>query len=76
MGVRRVRAQAGGAGVPAEVVQFVAGVRHRGGADDLRIGLGLGIDVDHGDRIGRLAVGVEGGDVGERFRRRLHGHAW
>ncbi len=34
MRVRRVRAKAGGAGVPAEVMQFVARVRHRQIADD------------------------------------------
>ena len=41
----------------------------------LRVGLGLGIDVDHRDRVGLLALRIEGGDVGELLRRRLHGHA-
>ena len=34
--VRRVGAKAGRAGIPAEVMQLVAGVRHGGRADDLR----------------------------------------
>ena len=74
--VRCVGAQARGAGVPAEVVQLVALVGHLHVADDLGVGLRLGIDVDHGDRVGFLAVGIEGRDVGERLGRGLHRHAW
>ena len=73
--VRRVGTQTRRAGVPAEVMQLVARVRHDSGADDGRIGLGFGIDIDHGDRIGRLAIRIEGRHVGQRFRRRLHRHA-
>ena len=39
--MRRVRAEARRAGVPAEMVQLVAGIRHRDAADDLRIGAAL-----------------------------------
>jgi hypothetical protein len=41
-------------------MQFVASIRHRRGADYLGVGPGLGIDVNHGDRVGRLAVRIEG----------------
>jgi hypothetical protein len=41
------------------MMQLVAGVGHRRLADDLRIALRLGIDVDHRDGVGRLAVRIE-----------------
>src|SRR5205085_953526 len=41
-----------GAGVPAEVVQLVAGVRHRQAVDDLGVGLRHRIDVDGGEEVG------------------------
>ena len=74
--VRSVGAQARGAGVPAEVMQLVALVRHLHAADDRGVCFRLGIDVDHRDRVGRLAVGIEGSDVGQRLRCRFHRHAW
>ena len=48
MRMRRIRTQAGAAGVPAEMMQFVADVRHCHRADHLRVGWRSGIDVDHG----------------------------
>ena len=51
MRVRRVRAQAGRAGVPAEMVQLVARRRHVGLTHDTAIVRRRGIDVDHADRI-------------------------
>jgi hypothetical protein len=75
MRMRRIRAQRRRAGVPAEVMQLVAGVGHRSRRNDLRVRAGIRVDVDHRDRIRRFALGIEGGDVGHRFRRRLQGHA-
>ncbi len=75
MGMGRVRAQAGAAGVPAEMMQLVAGVRHVDLADDLAVAARAGRHIDHRDRIRLLAVRVEGRDVGQRLRRGLHGHA-
>ena len=49
--MRRVRAQAGTAGVPAEVMQLVAGVRHVGLADETAVAVRLGIDVHDADRV-------------------------
>ena len=75
MRVRRIGAKAGRAGIPAEMVQFVAGIRHVDLADDARVGRGFGVDIDHGYRIGFLAVRIEGGHIGQRFLRRLGRHS-
>jgi hypothetical protein len=75
MGMRGVGAQAGRAGIPAEMVKLVTGIRHVDLADDRAIFVGGGIDVDDGDVIGGLAVRVEGRDIGDALCRRLHGHA-
>jgi hypothetical protein len=75
MRVRRVRAEARGAGVPAEMMQFVADVRHRHGVDDAGVGGGGGVQIDHGDGVRLLPVRVEGGHVGDPLRGRLGGQA-
>ncbi len=59
MRVRRIRAETGGARIPAEMMQLVARVRHRHGADDRRVGFRFGIDIDDGDAVGALALWVE-----------------
>ena len=66
--MRRVRAQARRARVPAEMMQLVAGIRHRDRADDLGIGRRSGIDVDDGDAVRHLALGIEGRDIGQPAR--------
>ena len=45
MGMRSVRAQAGAACVPAEMMQLVAGIRHVHLADNIAVTRGCGIDV-------------------------------
>ena len=57
MRMRRVRAEAGRAGVPAEMMQLVAGVRHRDACRrSANRSLLCRIDVDHGDGVGLLAA--------------------
>jgi len=73
--VRGVGAQAGTAGVPAEVVQLVAGPRQGRPAHDLRIGRRPGIHVDHGQAIRTRAPRIELRHVRVLFRRGLHGQA-
>ena len=64
--VRRVRAEHRGAGVPAEVVQLVAGVGHLDFADELAVGARGGVDVDDGDGVGPVVAGrIDPHDVGE-----------
>ena len=71
--VRRVGAEGGAAGVPAEVVELVAGVGHLHAADDLGVRGGAGVDVDDAESVGAaLEGGVEGGEEGEPLRWRLH----
>ena len=50
--MRRVGAEAGAAGIPAEVVQLVAGVWHVGLADEAAVAARIGIEIDDADRIG------------------------
>jgi len=52
----RQRRQRGTAGIPAEMVEFVAGMRHDQLVDHRAVGGRLRIDVDHGQRIGPRAV--------------------
>ena len=73
--MRHLRTQARRAGVPAEMVELVAGIRHRHRADDLGIGRRLRIDVDDRDAVGLLPLGIERRHIGELFGRRLHRHA-
>jgi hypothetical protein len=75
VGVRGLRAQAGAAGVPAEVVQLVVATRKIHLADELAVGGGPQIEVDDAHRV--VAAGladVEQRDVGEPFRRGAHRH--
>ena len=60
---------------PAEVVQFVAGRRQFGPADDTAVGRGVGIAVHDGERILRAAGRVECGNVGELLGRGRDGSA-
>src|SRR6266540_4138938 len=76
MGMWRVRTQARRARVPAEMVEFVPGLRRRHVADDLGIRRRFRIDVDDRQAVRRSAVRIEGGDVGERFGRCLCGLPW
>ena len=72
--VRAVGAMAGrAAAVPAEVVELVADVRHRGLVDDLPVPVGVAIDVDHRDEVGALHAGapVQASEVEEPLRRGL-----
>lgn len=73
MRMRCIGAQTRAACVPAIVVQLVAHLWHIHAADDLRISGRGGIDVDHRDRVGHIAVGRKGRDIGERLGRRLGG---
>ena len=75
MRVRHVRAEAGRAGVPAEMVQLVARVRHRHGVEDASVARRRRVDIHHRDRVRPLAVRIEGGDVGDGLRRGLRRHA-
>ena len=73
--VRRVRAQARTARVPAEVVQLIARVGHLELAHHLPVGLRFRVHVDRGERIRRALPGrVQHRDVRQGFRRRLHRH--
>ena len=59
------------AAVPAEVVELVADVRHRGLVDDLAVEAGFGIGVDHRNEVRSLDAGapVQAGEVEELLRR-------
>ena len=73
--MRRVRAQAGAAGVPSEVVQFITGMRHLGLADETAVRLRAGIDVDDTDRVGSpRARRIDEREVGVGLGRRLRRH--
>jgi hypothetical protein len=63
--VRHGRAQGRAARVPAEVVQFVADVRHVQPTHDLAVAARVGIDVHRAQRIGLAAVGLDGDNVRE-----------
>lgn len=84
MRMRSVRARAGAASVPTEMVQLIAGMRQVELADDRCIVRRARIDIDHGERVRHLALRIEGGDVGERLgrslgrqaRRRVEGWVW
>ena len=73
--MRRVGAQRRAAGVPAEVVQFVSGLRHVDPADKLGIGRGPRVEIDDAKRIRLVASHVQDRHVAELLRRGLHGHA-
>ena len=78
VGVRAGRAERARAGVPAEVVQFVAEVRQFGVADHGAVRGGAGVGVHHRDPVGLVAGRENVGHVGEllrRARRRVGGGA-
>ena len=77
MRMRCVGTQRGAARVPAKVMQLVAGIRHLGAPDDLRVGFRFRIEIEHAQRV-MLAVArrrIEGDDVAELLARRLHRHS-
>ena len=75
MGMRSVRAQAGAACVPAEMMQLVAGMRHVHLADDMAVAGGCGIDVHDAHRVVTAVIlSVDHRDVRQLFSRRIHGH--
>jgi hypothetical protein len=77
MRVRHVRAEASAAGIPPEVVQFIAGVGHVHPADDAGVRFGSGVHVDDTQGVGTaIALRVEHGYERNLFPRRLHGHFW
>ena len=72
--MRRVRAQARAAGVPAEVVQLIAGIRHVDLVDELAVVRRVGVDVDNTDGVGlAVVVAVQHRDVCNPLRFRLRG---
>src|SRR6516164_2875751 len=71
MGMRRLRTQAGRAGIPTEMVKLIAGMRGLDRAEDFRIGRRFRIDVDDGYPVGLLSLRIERRHIGERLRRRL-----
>ena len=75
MRMRRVGAQTGRARVPAEMMQFVPGIRHRHRVEDFGVGLRTGIDIDDGDGVRHLARRDRKRRHRPRLGRRLHGHA-
>src|SRR5215204_5747828 len=64
------------AGVPSEVVEFVARGRQLAPAHDLAEGRRRRVTVDDRDGVLRPARRIEGGHVGQRLRWRSHGIAW
>src|SRR5215813_14485514 len=49
------------------MMEFVADLGRRHVADDLGVRRRFRIDVDDGDAVRGFSVGIEGGDIGERF---------
>ena len=75
MGMRHVGAEACAAGIPAEVMEFVAGIRHIHTADNRAVRTGRGVHVHYAECVGAAVIlGVEHGYEGHRFRWSLHGH--
>ena len=72
--MRGIRAQTGAARVPPEMVQLVAGAWHDDAFDRRAITGRLGIQIEHGHRVGGLRIRVEQGDVGQCLPSGLHGH--
>src|SRR5687767_14757740 len=73
--MRRVRTQARAAGVPAEMMQLVADIRHAGLADLPAVALRRGIDVHDADGVGcATLLRVDERHIGELFGGRLHRH--
>ena len=57
--------QRAAAGVPTEVVELVAEGRRVRPTDDLAVAVGARVDVEHRQRVGLIAVAVEGDHIGE-----------
>jgi len=49
------------------MVELVADLGRRHVADDLGVRRRFRIDIDDGDSVRGFSVGIEGGDIGERF---------
>jgi hypothetical protein len=74
VGMGRVRAQGRAAGVPAEMMQLIAGVRQLHPPDHLPVGRGTGIHIHHRQGVGPpVRVRVHRRHVGQALRGRLHG---
>jgi hypothetical protein len=73
--VRGIGTETGAAGVPAEVMELVAGLAHIDTTDDLAVAGGARVDVHHAHGV-RLPVllRVNQRHEGVLLRRRLHGH--
>ena len=65
MGMRGGGAEGGATGVPAEVVQLVVQMGHRGFVNHLGVGRRIGVAVHHGHGVGPAGAGVEDGHVGQ-----------
>ena len=74
MGMGCVWTKAGATGVPAEMMQLIARHRHISLANDLGVAFRFGVGIDHGHRVGFLAVRIEGDHISQVFRRCLHRH--
>ena len=75
MGMRRIGTEARRAGIPAKMMQLIAGIRHLHRTNDAGIGLRLRVYIDHRDRVRHFAIGIESRNIGEGFGGGLHGHA-
>ena len=74
MRVRGGGTQARAARIPPEVVELVAGARHVDARDLRAVTRRCGIDVEDGQRVAAGRIGVEQGDIRDRFHGRAHGH--
>ena len=71
-GVAGHRRQGRGAGVPAEMMELVAGIGHDHGVDDPAEARRAPLHVDHRERVGLGEVRAEQQGVGEGLRRSFH----
>ncbi len=67
------RGERGRTGIPSEMVELIAFIRHDDRVDDLAVATGCGIDIDDRKAIRLRKVRAEHERVGEAFARRLHG---
>ena len=73
--MRRVGAEAGTAGVPAKMVEFIPWVRHVRPSDHAAVVLRGGVDVQDANRVrASILPGIDERDIRERFRWCLRGH--
>src|SRR5262249_59671636 len=61
---------------PLEVMQLVARRRHLSPADNAAVGGGVGVAVQHSERILRPSRGVESGNIGELLGCGRNGGGW